>query len=180
MVKKLPPSLDTVSFYGNDNIGYLNQIGLLRLQVWQNTGFAMSTQIDPNGWFDAIDERSMHFAILKNKKVIASSRLTTYQTIQETSYPEWFTGLAKNPSPPIAFISRLVVDPEFQGQGLGDNLDARCIALARQQDAGSVLCDVPEYRISALQRRGFELINQPKFGITFPTVKWAVMLLTLA
>jgi hypothetical protein len=81
--------------------------------------------------------------------------------VESAPYPEWFEGINVIPNPPIAFISKLVVDKSCQGLGIGDFLDEKAILKAKFDGAGSVLCDVPD------------------LGITFPKTYFGAMYMEL-
>jgi GNAT superfamily N-acetyltransferase len=175
----LPVTFELMSFDGNDRPDLLDEIGTLRVDVWKATGIELTLPLLRGRWLDKADETARHFAVRHNGRVVAASRLNLYREFTDIPDAEWYTSLTVLPSFPVAEITRLVVAPEYQHQGLGKALDEECIATARTWSAGCVFCDVPEYRIGPLTRRGFQIVQEPKPGIRFPTVRWTAMILDL-
>ena len=176
----LPQGLKLERFSGQQKFDLLREIEALRVRVWRASDFPMKAGHEQDThWGDDWDKTCTHFAILNGGKVIAATRVTTHGSIADTPYPDWFDQIRPEPSPPLLYISRLVVDTDFQRQGLSDFLDARSIELGRELNAGAVLCDVPEYRVAPLLRRGFTLTSEPKLGVLFPTMRFSGMMYRL-
>jgi GNAT superfamily N-acetyltransferase len=178
-LSRLPASFELISFDGNDHTDLLDEIGMLRVHVWEASGVELNLPLVRGRWLDEADQAARHFAVRHDGKIVAASRLNLYREFAEIPDAEWYASMTALPSFPIAEITRLVVYPEYQHQGLGKALDEECIATARNWSAGCVFCDVPEYRISSLTRRGFKVVQEPKLGIRFPTVRWTAMMLDL-
>jgi predicted GNAT family N-acyltransferase len=176
----LPVEMTMESFVGREVPEVLREIESLRVRVWRDTGFTIKPGHEQDThWGDDWDAECTHFAVRKNGTLIAATRVSTHHSIESTPYPEWFPNLSPEPHPPLLYISRLVVDQTFKRQKLGDLLDLKCIQLGRYLGAGAILCDVPEYRIEPLQRRGFILTCEPKLGVLFPTMRFSGMILRL-
>lgn len=176
----LPPGMTVQAFCGNERPDLLREIETLRVRVWRDTGFKMKAgHENDTHWGDHWDVEGKHFAVLFQGKVIAATRVTKHNSLADSPYPAWFENVTPEPSPPLLFISRLVVDLNFQRRGLSDILDQKCIELGRQLGAGAIICDVPEYRIEPLLRRGFTLTCEPKLGILFPEMRFSGMILRL-
>lgn len=178
----LPPSADyqLTSFFGRENSALFENIAALRVKVWRATGLEMSPDFPKDRLVEDLDDRSVQFAVVDGKaRLIAATRLTICPTENELPYAEWFNGLTERPPFPLGYISRLVVDPEHQSNGLGYYLDTVCIEHSKSHGAASVLCDIPDYRLAGLERRGFRIVQPPIRGIVFPTIHFIGMLLDL-
>ena len=176
----LPDKFKLESFYGLSNPSLLDEVTSLRARVWMSSGYPMTITLADGKWSDAMEDSSTHFAIKNSQGIlIAASRLTIFSKISEMPQGDWFDGLTETPAAPIAYISRLVVDHSVKNCGLGYFLDSECIKLAKSKNLKSVFCEVPEYRMAGLERRGFKIVQQPKEGVVFPTLKWVAMLLPL-
>ena len=168
------------TFSGRSNSLLLDEIARLRVRVWRATGFEMSPDFPADSLHEALDGDSLHYAIMDcDAGLVAASRLTICPSEDELPYPEWFRGLTERPKFPVAYIARLVVDPGHQGKGLGYYLDTVCIQAAKDLRASSVLCDIPDYRLDGLTRRGFRIVLPPTQGVVFPSVYFIGMLLDL-
>lgn len=176
----LPPEMILESFTGREKPSVLREIESLRVQVWRETKFAIKAgHEEDTHWGDEWDSKCTHFAIRKGQTLIAATRVSTHDSIASTPYPDWFPNITPELHPPLLYISRLIVDQAFKCQKLGDFLDLQCIELGRRLNAGAILCDVPEYRIEPLLRRGFALTCEPKLGVLFPTMRFSGMILRL-
>lgn len=168
------------TFFGREYSALFDEIAILRVKAWRATGLEMSPDFPEDSLTEALDDRSVQFAVVtRNSELIAATRLTFCPSRQDLPYPEWFKGLTEEPPFPLVYISRLVVDPRFQSNGLGYYLDGVCIEYAKSRNAGSVLCDIPDYRLAGLERRGFRIVQPPIRGIVFPTIHFIGMLLDL-
>lgn len=176
--KQIPDGLSLRQFYGRARPVELRIIEELRVQVWKASGFPIKAECqNDTHWGDTWDSVSTHFLIYHENKIIAATRVSIHGSVAETPYPEWFPNIQSKP--PFLYISRLVVHPDFQKRGLGDFLDNQCINLGKQQGAGAILCDTPEYRVAPLLKRGWTLTCEPKLGVLFPTMRFSGMMLNL-
>jgi N-acetylglutamate synthase-like GNAT family acetyltransferase len=85
--------------------------------------------------------------------------------------------LSVEPKPPVASLSRLVVHPNYQHQGIGKHLDAARVVRAKELGAASVFGDVPPYRVKHMEQLGFKVIQPPKKGISLPDIQWTAVYL---
>lgn len=165
------------NFSGTSEPDLMNQIGALRWQVWKRTGYDIELSIPDEHWFDNRDASSEHLAVVADDgTLIGATRVEWYESITHLQDTQLSDSIAQRADPPVVLISRLVVDQEYQGRGVGYFLDSCCIEIACSKGAQSILCDVPEYRIAGLQRRGFMLLEDPKPESTFPSIRWAAMM----
>ena len=177
-----PPNADfqLTTFLGRENSALFGRVAALRVKAWRATGLEMSPNFPEDYLTDELDERSVQFAVINGRDdLLAATRLTMCPAQDDLPYPEWFKGLTEEPPFPLGYISRLVVEPSHQSNGLGYYLDTVCIEYAKSHDAVSVLCDIPDYRLAGLERRGFRIVQPPMRGIAFPTIHFIGMLLDL-
>ena len=166
---------DCTSSTGRTDPGLLSEISRLRLKVWRATGFEMRISPDATEWTDEADESAVHFCLHLQGGLVASARVHIYSSLTEVPQATWFTELRLEPKQPVAFLSRLVVDPAYQRRGLGTRLEAERLNFVRDKGARGVLCDVPQYRIEPMRRAGWTLIKEPSAGLVFPEVLWGAM-----
>lgn len=176
----LPAHLKVETFHGTEQPSLLSQIETLRVAVWKATDFVIKPELaQETHWGDEWDVICTHWAILKDDEVIGATRASIHPSVSESPYPEWFQNLPALSNQPVVYSSRLIIDPRFQRQGLGDYLDKKCVEFARAAKASAILIDVPEYRIEPLLKRGFELTSEPIQGILFPTMRFTGMVLKI-
>lgn len=139
----------------------LHAIGRLRARAWQ-TEASFSGNADL--WLDEYDPAAIHFAFLADGEPIAAARLTVHASvrdvpradIQDHAFPD-------EPPLPVAYLSRLVVDPAHRHQGLGTRLDEARITRARELGCGSVIArPVDDRRVRQLERLGFTIAGRCK------------------
>ena len=167
------------SFTGRENEALLQAIGCLRLEVWRDTGTTIHPDLPTDCWLDNEDSKSFHFAVVEDSGPLAATRLTIYNNPSELSYSNWYDSIDVIPKGSFGAISRLVVKTNSQHRGFGKLLDEKCIELARSKHCSGVLCEVPDYRVEPLKRKGFHVIQPPKSGWYFPDIMWSAMYLPL-
>jgi len=176
----LPTETTLEIFQGRSRPELLREVEALRVEVWKSSGFAIAPERkNDTHWGDEWDSVSTHFVAIKNEKPIAARRVSIHDSISNTPYPEWFETVNFNGLTPILYISRLVVHPDFQKQGLSDYFDKISIEYGKSHNAGVMIGDVPEYRIKPLLRRGFEITSEAKLGVLFPTMYFTGIMLKL-
>jgi hypothetical protein len=176
----LPEKTELLVFYGKTHPEILKEVESLRVNVWKSSGFEISPESqNDTHWGDEWDDVSTHFVLAKDQKPIAARRASLHDSISETPYPDWFEGVDFTDLSPIMYISRLIVHPDFQKQGLSDYFDKKCIEFGKSHNAGVIVGDVPEYRIKPLLRRGFEVTSEPKLGVLFPTMRFTGVMLKI-
>lgn len=172
------PSMDFYSTFGHWDVTLLEQIITLRHLVWTAAGIPMKN-VGRDAWTDDQDLYGMHVGIGSQGQLVAATRLGVFANWEEIPGSWWFNNLTEPVPGPVLTISRLVVSPTIQKQGLGRTLDTLAIETARMLGCKSVFCDVPPYRVEPLKRMGFRQIREPKVSRNFPTLTWTAMLYSL-
>jgi len=96
----------------------------LREKVWNYSEKYVAENYFKNKFFDKFEDEAYHWIIKNNDMVIASCRLSIHnnpENIPDIRYIEEL--FLKTLLLPIGSINRLVIDPEWHGQGLGKILD---------------------------------------------------------
>lgn len=113
----------------------LQEIFDLRISVWENTNKSqfVNRQLFPTGWSDELDKTGIHCIISDDfGTTIAAARLNCFNSLIEYPYYESIKQLKIPNQTPFGFYSRLIVSPEFQGNGLSSKLDKAIIKLSQQ------------------------------------------------
>lgn len=126
-------------------------------------------------WIEPLDESARHFLVYNNLNLVTAARLHIFDDWKKIGDAEWFDQLTVDPKPPVAYLSRLVVSPKYQHQGIGKYLDSLRIERARELGARSVFGDVPPYRVKHMEGLGFHVVQAPKKGITLPEIEWTAV-----
>lgn len=139
---------------GQDDLK-LNEIGKFRLKVWREAS-QINEDCFPNGeWTDPLDLQGRHWIVKDSMGLIASARLTLYPTLEECGDSEpWIRANRALPAP-IAQLSRLVVDPRGQRQGIGLLLNRLRVEAAKSMGARSVIGIASQQNSRLLERIGF-------------------------
>jgi GNAT superfamily N-acetyltransferase len=90
-------------------------------------------------------------------RVVASGRLTIGAHIADLPDPELYAGLPWNCACSVASINRLVVDPDFAGNGLSRLIDEARVAFADEMGVSLLLATTfaGPSRLAALEKLGF-------------------------
>ena len=135
---------------------HLDEIGQLRARVWLDLGALLPEDLDDKSrMVDEWEEKSRHWAIFRDSKIVASARLTVGKN--PVDVPFGLLAIEKGCSLiyPLGVISRLVVAPEERGKGLATCLDSLRIEVARAMGAKAIL-GVTRTRHETLARKGFQ------------------------
>lgn len=180
---QLPQGYQLKTFIGVDDPNLLAEITRFRLAVWRAESTTLVGSFPDNSWGDEKDLLSQHlvvFSLSCPDKIIASARLTLYDSFESFPDRAWYSDFALPVVPPIAYLTRDVVDSQHRTIGLGQYLNLERLRLAEDQGAKTAIADIPDYRIRSFEALGFAMMQKPKIGIIFPEMKWTVMLKYLA
>ena len=105
---------------------HLDEIGRLRARVWLELGALLPEDLDDKSrMVDEWEEKSRHWAIFKDSKIVASARLTVGSSPEEVPFGVLAIEKGCSQKYPLGVISRLVVAPEHRSLGLATCLDAQ-------------------------------------------------------
>ena len=159
-------SLSLLEVAGADN-ARLQQIGLLRARAWQTeASFTGNSDV----WLDEYDATAIHFAFFDGDAPVAAARLTVHESVRDIPHAEIQDHAFLNEPPlPVAYLSRLVVDPHYRRQGLGTRLDEIRLEKAQQLSCASIVArPVDDRRVRQLESLGFEIVGRCKAIETGP------------
>lgn len=145
----------------------LQQIGRLRSRAWQTeASFTGNSDV----WLDEYDASAMHFAFFDGEEPVAAARLTVHESVREIPHAEIQDhAFPSEPPLPVAYLSRLVVEPGYRKQGLGTRLDEVRIAKAIELGCGSIVArPVDDRRVRQLEALGFTIVGWCKAIQTGP------------
>lgn len=98
----------------------LSEIYNFRVDVWEQheKSQIVNRRLFPNGWKDDLDESAFHWIITdREDKLIAAARLNIFNSTEKFPYHCCTRHLSMPVEKPFAFFSRLVVLPEYRGDG---------------------------------------------------------------
>lgn len=98
----------------------LQEIYDLRVDIWESSEKSriVNRRLFPNGWHDELDENAFHWVMFNEQnKIIAAARLNVFNSIKEFPYYSDIKHLSLPNTKPFAFYSRLVIHPEYRGEG---------------------------------------------------------------
>jgi len=103
---------------------YEEEIISLRKKVWNYSEKYVAEKYFKNKFVDRFEDHSLHWIIKLNDRVIASCRLSIHydtKSIPDHKYIE--KQILDRLLIPVGSLNRLVIDPEWHGQGFGKLLD---------------------------------------------------------
>jgi GNAT superfamily N-acetyltransferase len=157
---------DPIEIPGHDR-DLLARIGRLRARAWR-TEAAFSGNADD--WLDEYDATASHFAFMADGEPVAAARLTVHPSVRDIPRADIQNhAFPAEPPLPVAYLSRLVVDPAHRRKGLGARLDEARLTRARELGCGSVVSrPVDPRRVAQLERLGFAVVGRCKAIETGP------------
>ncbi len=145
----------------------LQQIGRLRFRAWQTeASFTGNSDV----WLDEYDATAIHFTFFDGEEPVAAARLTVHGSVRDIPHAEIQDhAFPSEPPLPVAYLSRLVVDPGYRKQGLGTRLDEVRIEKAITLGCGSIVTrPVDDRRVRQLEALGFTIVGRCKAIQTGP------------
>jgi len=139
----------------------LIEIYKLRVKAWQSYGI-ITPQTYPNGYTDVLDTDGLHWVIQSENKVIGSARLNILFEPNSLPYPKTFKRVIDfDTDSPFIFYSRLVIDPEYQGNNYSALLDeARINFIKKQTGIKKIIATAGEKRAKKLKCYGFNILGK--------------------
>jgi GNAT superfamily N-acetyltransferase len=148
-------------------------IARLRYRAWAPQAPAIRELLPDGQWVDAHDEHAHHLTAWRGGELVAAARLCKHERITELHRL-----LSFDRPGPFAYISRLVVDPDFRGRGLASRVDAKRAELATSFGArwivGCWSSLSGPLRLGQLEKQGFQAFSSAPDDLPFPSevVQW--------
>jgi|JI6StandDraft_1071083.scaffolds.fasta_scaffold335217_1 predicted GNAT family N-acyltransferase len=98
---------------------FLLEIARLRARAWGREDAACES----HRWIDEWDEEAHHHMVYRDGQLAAAMRFALHASADTFPHPELYGDLIADLPTPIAWFSRLVVDPAWRGQRLSSGLD---------------------------------------------------------
>lgn len=141
----------------------LKEIAKLRTVAWLANGELPSFIANQDILNDEHDKHAVHFAVMHEGHPVAAGRICIHATAQEESDPESLQGYEEMLASPIATLSRLVIQPDFRGLGLGLMLTQARIKIAVERGCGCVIGVMERAsRMRQMEDLGFKRLGQTK------------------
>ena len=150
---------------------YLDAVAELRSMAWANVSPSTSRS---DCWKDTLDILGLHFLVMKDSELVAAARMHIFSDWNRFR-TDWFNGVTIQPTAPFAYLSCLVVHPNYQTKRLGTWLDQRRLERATSLGARSALCDVPDYRVEHMKRLGFAVVSRPQPSNRIQNVEFTIV-----
>lgn len=144
--------------FSADNEVRIREAVSLRAYVWnRETG---RETFQSGQWFDSHDSHAYHWAVLNaQNKLVASARLCIHSEVREfPDYDDIKHLHFQPPESPMAFMTRLVVHPDYQGMGIAHHLISLRVQKALSLGCRIILCEITTTRRATYERMGFEYI----------------------
>lgn len=146
----------------------LQDIFDLRVDVWERTnpnGF-VNHILYPNGWVDELDATALHWAVTNDQnKLIAAARLNLFSNIKGFPYQEAVGHLDLPWNLPFALLSRLVILPEYQGQGFCKRLSTCRLNYCAEHDVAWMQTYITNPKVKKIyNQHGFKVAGQAEMS----------------
>ncbi len=137
-------------------------IGQFRIRGWRNEKGVDPDFFAQKTWLDDLDQTARHWVVMDVSDIAAAARLSFHGSLMDVPYADMLTPeqSAHFENKKIASLNRLVVSPEYRGQGLSGQLDRIRIEMARAQGAEVIIAFPQLVRIESLRKMGFELLAE--------------------
>jgi GNAT superfamily N-acetyltransferase len=149
----------------------------LRFDIWNSETELKAVTKASAEIRDAHEDHARHWAAFRNEEMVASARMCVHKHLADSPDSGVFLGIELNA--PVATLNRLVVHASARGVGLAARFDESRISAAIDEGARSIVGTFPEYRISALEKRGFRLTGQRWIPAYAESILCYAMVLTL-
>ncbi len=141
----------------------LLQVQKLRRRAWAANGEVPDFIARQDILNDEHDVHGMHWAILHEGRVIAAARMSIHKDVAASPDPEALDGYEHLIDLPMASVTRLVVDPEFRGQGLPEILRNERMKVAVSRGCRSIVGVAEEESLMrAMEAQGFVRLGPTK------------------
>ena len=138
----------------------LEEIGQLRTLVWTGESDVNPHALGPKPWIDPVDQSAYQWTIKDHGRLVAAARLTVHSDLDSIPYQAAFRDRLPE-SIMYGAMNRLVVLPDYRGQGLARRLDCLRLQHAAQIGAELVVVVASGQRVLALESLGFQNLGEP-------------------
>ncbi|GHB57747.1 GNAT family N-acetyltransferase [Persicitalea jodogahamensis] len=137
-------------------------IGQFRIQGWRNEKGVDPDFFAQKTWLDDLDQTARHWVVMDELDIVAAARLSFHGSLADVPYADMLTPeqIEHFENRKVASLNRLVVLPEYRGQGLAGRLDQIRIEMARVKGAEVIIAFPQLVRIESLRKLGFELLAE--------------------
>lgn len=147
----------------------LETVAELRARAWGQHSLGVETQL----WLDDWDAVAQHHVVLRGGHIAAAFRFTVHENLDSLPHRQTYGSLVEELPVPIAWSSRLVVDPKFRGCGLSRPLDHLAANEPFNHGAKSIVTtggSVAEnqFRHGVMIRQGWTLLGKAIGTIDLP------------
>jgi predicted GNAT family N-acyltransferase len=159
---------------------HIMEIGKFRIWGWRNEKGVNPDFFSKDLWLDDLDQYARHWIATVNQTLVAVARLSFHDSLYDVPYAPLLKPEHRKyfENRRLASINRLVVAPEYRGQGLASQMDRLRIECAARE--AEVMIAFPQLsRIESLQKKGFEMIAQLENIPEMPERPFFVMALEL-
>jgi GNAT superfamily N-acetyltransferase len=150
----------------------------LRRQIWAAMPGVDAESALSGGLDDGLDPKGLHWVVTDGDKVVASARLCICESLEELPDANVFQNAGDEVPLPSSAINRLVVHPDYRGQGLASQLDRLRLEEARARGCASITaCWSPfsgERRRRAIEALGFVPVQDGKQHPAREPLRWLV------
>ncbi len=136
------------------------EIGRLRIQVWAGEADVNPQSLGPEPWIDPIDNGACQWTARDGRRLAAAARMSVHDDPESIPYHAAFQDRLTGPGP-YGAMNRLVVHPDYRGQGLAHQLDCLRLRQASLLGARQVVVVASGRRVQALEALGFENLGVP-------------------
>lgn len=144
----------------------LNEIYELRVDVWERSGNCefVNRALYPNGWSDELDKTALHWVItIARDEIIAAARLNIFNSLDDFPYYASVKHLPFPADMPFAFLSRLIVHPDYRQKGLSRKLAFSRMLFCKNKNVNWFQVFINNKRIIHLfEEMNYESIGQAK------------------
>lgn len=151
------------------------EICRFRVAVWAATGKLDASAFGPEGWRDPIDDDACHWIIRhESGSLAAAGRITLHSRLDQVHQANEYLRYGLQFSGPVAAPDRVVVEPRFQGHGLGAQIVDLQDKFAQTMNARVAVRQASETMVRLIVRRGWSLVGPATSDPRFPGASFTV------
>lgn len=145
-----------------DHAERLDEMGALRVSAWKDEQGISKEFFSHRAWLDGDDLVAHHWIITHHEVIVAAARMTFHKEYSSVPHSDLFDEalLGDYRTGPFASINRLVVAPDYRGNGFSAILDEARIRFAEEQGMRVIIAQPVASRIKPLEDLGFMYIGK--------------------